>query len=224
MPDWMQRLVGLVLAVVTLPLMAVLIVLIRVDSLGPGIYRAQRMGKDAHLFTCFKLRTMRMDARPGPSLTKRSDERISRVGRVIRKWRLDEVPQFWNVARGDMRLVGPRPEAPTFVNLDDPRSRRVFRATPGITGLTQLVFISEAALLSGDDDENLYRTKLLPAKIEVDAAYLDRRTARLDLWILIQTLRTIAHGGIDLGAVERQLGRPLALTRSVLSSEIELPK
>ncbi|MEO8468044.1 MAG: sugar transferase [Chloroflexota bacterium] len=219
MPDWLQRLAGLVLSVLTLPLVVILVIVIRADSIGPGIHRAERIGRGGHLFTCFKLRTMRIDSISGPSITAPADPRISRVGRAIRRSRLDELPQLWNVVRGDMRLVGPRPESPTFADLHDERSRRVFMATPGITGLTQLLFIDETSLLTGGDPDEIYRTRVLPGKIEVDAAYLDRRSMRLDLWILLRTLRTIARGGIDLAAVEEHLCVPLALARAALSPE-----
>jgi lipopolysaccharide/colanic/teichoic acid biosynthesis glycosyltransferase len=218
MPDSLQRLAGLVLSVLTLPIIAVLAVLVRLDSAGPGIHRAERIGRGARPFTCFKLRTMRDEPGRGPGVTASDDPRISRVGRILRRSHLDELPQVWNVARGDMRLVGPRPEAPSFVEVGDPLHRRVFSAVPGITGLTQLLFIDEASMLGGGDSDEVYRTRLLPAKLEVDAAYLDRRGPRLDLWIMGRTIGAIARGAVDLAEVEDQLGFPLPLARTALRS------
>jgi lipopolysaccharide/colanic/teichoic acid biosynthesis glycosyltransferase len=111
------------------------------------------------------------------------------LGAVLRRTRLDELPQLWNVARGEMRLVGPRPEAPEFVDLDDPLTRAVFSHKPGITGAAQLLFADEAKLLAGDAPVTSYRERILPAKLKVDAAYLASRSWRLDLWLLGQTAR-----------------------------------
>jgi lipopolysaccharide/colanic/teichoic acid biosynthesis glycosyltransferase len=105
--------------------------------------------------------------------------------------RLDELPQLWNVARGEMRLVGPRPEDPAFVDLGEVAHREVFTARPGITGLAQLAFVDEAMWLTGDESERLYRELVQPRKVAVDLAYLRRRGPRLDLWILASTAATV---------------------------------
>jgi len=180
---------ALVLLVATLPALAAFAAAIRLDSPGSPLFRARRIGRDGGTFTCFKLRTMRSsEPGRGPALTTGLDPRITRVGRLLRRYRLDELPQLWNVARGEMLLVGPRPEDPRFVDFSDPVHRRVFRATPGITGLTQLAYSKEATLLDLVDPERHYRHEILPAKLELDRRYLDRRSLRLDLWILGQTV------------------------------------
>ena len=102
----------------------------------------------------------------------------------MRRYRLDELPQLINVIRGEMSLVGPRPEDPAYVDLADPLHRRVFSAKPGITGLAQLEYHDEADLLAGPDADQRYRREILPAKLRLDAEYLDRRTTLLDLKIL----------------------------------------
>lgn len=188
MPDSVQRVLGLAGAVLTLPLLAVLALAVRLDSRGPVLYAGRRLGEGARPFRCLKLRTMtwRPDA-PGAGLTGHADRRVTSVGRFLRRTRLDELPQLWHVARGQMRLVGPRPEDPAYVDLSDPLHREVFTAKPGITGLAQLLYVDEAAQLDVVDPEAYYRREILPAKLRLDAAYLRHRSTRLDLWILART-------------------------------------
>jgi lipopolysaccharide/colanic/teichoic acid biosynthesis glycosyltransferase len=157
---------------------------------GPFLYRARRVGEGAAIITVLKVRTMEEGA-SGSNLTMSGDPRVTRLGRVLRRYRIDELPQLVNVVRGEMSLVGPRPEDPSFVDLSDPLHRRVFSAKPGITGLAQLQFHDEADRLVGPEAERRYRDEILPAKLRLDAAYLDRRTTLLDIQILVRTLRTI---------------------------------
>lgn len=183
--------------------MAGLAITIRIDTPGPAIYRATRIGSGGREFACFKLRTMLVDANTsGTAVTARHDPRITRVGRILRQYRLDELPQLWNVARGEMLLVGPRPEDPRFVDLADPLHRLVFTATPGITGLTQLAFAHEAEMLDSDDPERHYREVILPRKLAMDADYLRHRSVGLDLWILGQTLLTAIGRRTPAAAIE----------------------
>ncbi|HYN70621.1 MAG TPA: sugar transferase [Candidatus Eisenbacteria bacterium] len=192
MPDSLQRVLGLAGAVLTLPFLAVLGLAVRLDSRGPAFYASRRLGEGARPFRCFKLRTMswRPEA-PGAGLTGPADPRITRLGGFLRRTRLDELPQLWHVARGQMRLVGPRPEDPAYVDLADPLHREVFNAKPGITGLAQLLYVDEAARLDVADPEAHYRREILPAKLRLDAAYLRHRSTRLDLWILARTPQAV---------------------------------
>ena len=206
MPDQLQRLLGIVLSIVTLPLLALIVLAIRLECPGPGIHRAQRIGRGGHQFTCYKLRSMRVGGDDGPAVTAADDPRISRVGATLRRFRLDELPQLWNVARGEMRIVGPRPEAPQFVDFRDPLHQLVFSSKPGITGLTQLAYIDEAAMLAGPDPETTYRVDVLPAKLTIDAAYLERRSTALDLWILGRTIAAVAGRHVDISTLEARLG------------------
>lgn len=188
MPDSLQRLIGAIASFATLPIVALLAVAVRLDSPGPAFYPSVRLGEGARPFNCRKLRTMRWRPEmPGAGLTTREDTRVTRVGRFLRATRLDELPQLWHVASGRMRLVGPRPEDPRYADLSDPVHREVFRAKPGITGLTQLLYVDEAKQLDGPDPELHYRREILPAKLRLDVAYLRHRSARLDLWILAAT-------------------------------------
>jgi lipopolysaccharide/colanic/teichoic acid biosynthesis glycosyltransferase len=189
---------GLVLVV---PLMGIVAVVERVSGdRGPLLYRAQRVGEDGRPFAILKLRTMVASA-SGPRITVGADPRITRIGRLLRRYRLDEMPQLLNVLRGEMTLVGPRPEDPAFVDLDDPLHRRVFSARPGITGLAQLEFHDEAERLLGSDPDpdRRYREVVLPAKLALDARYLDRRSFRSDVAILAKTIGLVFWGGPPRG-------------------------
>lgn len=157
---------------------------------GPFLYRAPRIGEGGRVITVLKIRTMR-EGVTGSRLTSTGDARITRIGRLLRRVRIDELPQLVNVVRGEMSLVGPRPEDPMFVDFSDPLHRKVFTARPGITGLAQLEFHDEARLLAGDDSERRYREVVLPAKLQLDARYLDERTTLLDLKILARTVGAV---------------------------------
>jgi lipopolysaccharide/colanic/teichoic acid biosynthesis glycosyltransferase len=187
MPDRLQRVLGVLGSGLTLPLLGLLALAIRLESPGPAVYSAVRIGEGGVGFRCHKLRTMGRDAAAGPAITGQEDPRVTRLGRALRRLRLDELPQLWNVARGEMRLVGPRPEAPPFVDLDDPLRREVLTVRPGLTGLAQLFFADEARELDGPDPEATYRSRILPRKLRLDAAYVRHRAVGLDLWILAAT-------------------------------------
>jgi lipopolysaccharide/colanic/teichoic acid biosynthesis glycosyltransferase len=207
MTDSLQQAVGGLVLVWSLPLQLLLAALVRLDSSGPVLFRAQRIGVGGTPFQCLKLRTMTHQPQAaGLAITTEGDARVTRFGRFLRRYRLDELPQLWNVAQGEMRLIGPRPEDPRFVDLEDPLHRRVFTARPGITGPTQLLYVDEAAIIDPVDPERHYREEILPAKVRLDAAYLDRRSLSLDLWILGQTIATILGRGPTPEVVRSRLG------------------
>jgi lipopolysaccharide/colanic/teichoic acid biosynthesis glycosyltransferase len=188
MPILLQRCIGFLSSVVLLPLLAAMSVAIRVESPGPALFRASRIGSGGTRFECLKLRTMRNATNDGPAVTVAGDRRVTRLGSLLRRSRLDELPQLWNVARGEMLLVGPRPEDPRFVDLTDPLHHEVFTAMPGMTGAAQLAYLDEAEMLDSDDPEGRYIQTILPQKLEIDAAYLRRRSFGLDVWIIAQTI------------------------------------
>jgi lipopolysaccharide/colanic/teichoic acid biosynthesis glycosyltransferase len=202
MPDPVQRVAGLILAVMTGPLLIALGLAVRMETRGPVIFRASRMGRGGRPFDCLKLRTMRANrSEAGPGVTTGRDARVTRVGGLLRRFRLDELPQLWNVARGQMRLVGPRPEDPRYVDFDLPLHCEVFTEPPGIAGLTQLVYADEGRLLDDSaDPDDYYRDKILPRKLAIDVAYLRNRSVKLDLWILAQTPRALLGRTIRLPA------------------------
>lgn len=175
------------LVVASLPVFAAAFVANRLaGDRGPLLYRARRVGEGGRAIEVLKLRTMRVDGSGGP-LTQRGDVRITSVGRFLRRHKLDELPQLWNVVRGEMSLVGPRPEDPAFVDWADPLHAAVFVARPGITGLAQLAYAREEELHVGDAAIELYREKILPRKLRLDRWYLAHQDIRLDARILLRT-------------------------------------
>jgi len=185
------------LLLVTAPLLGILALAVRATSPGPALFRQERVGRDGRPFRLLKLRTMVADAPArGGALTAPGDPRVTRIGAVLRRWKLDELPQLVNVLRGDMSLVGPRPEVPRYVAGYSPRQRAVLRVRPGITDPASLVYVDEAAVLARFDDcERAYVEVVLPAKLALSLDYLDRRTLLSDLGILTRTLVRIARGG-----------------------------
>ncbi|HEX5824547.1 MAG TPA: sugar transferase [Candidatus Limnocylindrales bacterium] len=161
---------------------------------GPFLYRAVRVGEGGLPVTVFKIRTMR-PREDGPMVTTRDDGRITPLGRSLRRHKLDELPQLWNVLVGDMGLVGPRPEDPSYVDFADPVHRQVFTQRPGITGLAQLQFRNEAELLEGANADRMYREEILPAKLRLDREYLEQRSLRLDLAIIARTVAAVFGRG-----------------------------
>lgn len=187
-----HRLTDLALTALLLPLLAFPIMLIGLllflDSPGPVIYRSRRVGFRGEEFQMWKFRTMSHGSR-GPVLASGADRRVTRLGRVLRGSRLDELPQLWNVIRGDMSLVGPRPELPEFVASHSREYERILEVVPGVTGVTQLKFAAvEAHLLSEQEDPALYYADhLLPRKVVLDRAYAETRTTLGDLRLLLAT-------------------------------------
>lgn len=179
------------LAVVS-PLLLLTAACVLVASGRPVLFRQTRAGRFGRPFTMYKFRTMRSDP-AGPAVTAGDDPRITRIGRFLRKTKLDELPELWNVVRGDMSLVGPRPEAPRYVDAEEPRWQRVLEARPGITDPTTLNLIDEESLLAAveGDRETYYREHLVPKKLDGYIAYLERRTWRSDFAILLRTVRSI---------------------------------
>jgi lipopolysaccharide/colanic/teichoic acid biosynthesis glycosyltransferase len=173
-------------------LLAAIAAAIRLDSPGPILHRARRVGRGGVEFTMYKFRTMRVNrSGHGPRITRRGDERVTGVGRLLRRTKLDELPQLWNVLRGDMSLVGPRPEDPHYVALYSPEQRRVLDVRPGITSLAAVRFRDEEELLVGADWERTYVTQVMPAKLAIDLDYVERRSLRLDLEVLWATAKAL---------------------------------
>jgi lipopolysaccharide/colanic/teichoic acid biosynthesis glycosyltransferase len=211
-----KRLIDIVIAIILLvafaPLLVGLALAIKLGSRGSVLYRCRRVGLGGREFAMLKLRKMRHDA-AGPPLTCAHDERFTRVGSFLARRKLDELPQLWNVVRGDMSLVGPRPEDPSFIALCPHEYAEILRARPGITGLSQLAFAREGRLLDGPDPLRRYVKRLLPQKITLDQLYVARRSTVMDLRILAWTVVTVMcgievsvdRGGGELSARRRSL-------------------
>ncbi|RTL22466.1 MAG: sugar transferase [Burkholderiales bacterium] len=175
------------------PLLLLAAVWVRLDSPGPVLFRQTRIGRHGVPFTIHKFRTMRVA--PGAALTVGADPRITRSGQVLRQTKLDELPQLWDVLRGAMSLVGPRPELPCYVELyPDDLKREVLAVRPGITDPASLAFSHEAELLAAAaDPEREYREIILPAKLRLSADYAARATLATDLQLIGRTLLRVLH-------------------------------
>lgn len=175
------------------PLLAAIAVWIRLDSPGPALFRQIRVGRHGEPFHILKFRTMSAQPDPQRLLTVGRDARITRAGHFLRKYKLDELPQLFNVVRGTMSLVGPRPEVPRYVACYPPRERAlVLSVKPGLTDWASILFKDENALLGQAlDPEQAYIDTILPAKLEYYLRYVRERTFWVDLRILLRTLRTL---------------------------------
>jgi lipopolysaccharide/colanic/teichoic acid biosynthesis glycosyltransferase len=183
---------GIVALIASTPILVGAAIALRVSrDRGPLLFRAMRVGERGRPIAVLKLRTMVDGPATGPGFTGSNDPRVTRVGRVLRRYKLDELPQLVNVLRGEMSLVGPRPEDPRYVDWSDPLHRFVYAARPGITGPSQIAFRHEERLLDVPGSERLYRTEVLPAKLALDADYLARRTVASDLRMLAATARAL---------------------------------
>lgn len=185
--DYVKRCLDLLLALIGIvassPLVMLCAIAIKLDSYGPVFFTQERVGKDNRVFTIYKLRTMPLDAEAyGPQWAIKNDPRVTRSGRLLRRYRLDELPQLWNIVKGEMSLIGPRPERDCFLQqfaaqLPEFRYRTVIR--PGLTGWAQV---------NGGYD-------LDPAdKLELDLYYIRNRSLGLDLSILLRTFMTVVAG------------------------------
>jgi lipopolysaccharide/colanic/teichoic acid biosynthesis glycosyltransferase len=180
---------GLALVVLA-PLFLALAVVIVLDSPGPVFYRASRVGFRGRPLRMLKFRKMRPDAAGGP-LTIAGDERLTRVGAWLARTKLDELPQLWHVLRGEMSLVGPRPESPGFVERHRADYDVILGVRPGLTGFTQIAFAREGSILDPRDPGGHYLTALLPQKVALDRLYASRPNTRRDLHILLATIVTL---------------------------------
>lgn len=181
--------------VVCAPVLAASAAAVALSSKGPVLFRQKRVGQDGREFVLVKFRTMRV-VKGGLKVTAGDDQRITSAGRFLRKTKLDELPELWNVVKGDMALVGPRPEVPDYVNLDDPLWREVLTWRPGLTDPTTLSLRNEEEVLSAVSGDRVvfYLTILQRYKLMTSAAYLRERTWTSDLQVLVKTALAIAIG------------------------------
>lgn len=181
--------------VVLAPLLLLIALWIKFDSPGPVFFRQQRVGRHGVLFAIFKFRTMAHQPDGGRQLTVGQDRRITRAGHLLRRYKLDELPQLLNVAGGSMSLVGPRPEVPRYVACYPPQVRAVvLSVAPGITDWTSILFKQESEILGrAADPEKAYVDTILPIKLEYYVRYVRERSFWLDLRIILRTLAAITH-------------------------------
>lgn len=176
--------------VVLSPLLALIALAVKVTSAGPVFHRGERIGHGGAPFRILKFRTMRADA-SGPGITRGGDARVTPLGRVLRRSKLDELPQLVNVFRGEMSIVGPRPEAPEYVRLYTEEERRVLTVRPGLTSPASLRYRREEALLGGDDWHDRYVNEIMRDKLRDDLTYIDTRTFLGDLRLIARTFGSL---------------------------------
>lgn len=211
---------GALLLVSLAPLMVTIAFAVRLTSTGPVLFRQLRVGRGGRLFRICKFRTMRVDAdRSGPLITSSADGRVTPLGRILRRTKLDELPQLLNVIAGDMSFVGPRPQVERFAARFPMAYRQaILSMRPGITGPTQLLFRHEEEMLQGvDDPEEYYIRELLPSKCRTDADYVQQRSLRRDAAIALETAVVFVRGNSK--RVGRRITRVVAPEPTVESEE-----
>jgi lipopolysaccharide/colanic/teichoic acid biosynthesis glycosyltransferase len=177
--------------VVLSPALAVIGAAVKLGSPGPVLFWQERVGQRGRPFRIAKFRSMCLAA-PGPAVTARADPRVTRLGRVLRRYKLDELPQLWNVLVGDMSLVGPRPEVARFVSVFPEAYARILTVRPGITDFAALEYRDEESVLGDSPDpEATYVKEVLPKKIALYHRYLDEMSFGIDVALVLRTLAAV---------------------------------
>lgn len=199
------RLIAALALLAASPLLGLSAVAIRFSSPGPVLFRAERVGRDGAKYRMYKLRTMHVSSAPSAAITASQDPRVFRAGHLLRRLKIDELPQLYNVVRGEMALVGPRPEDPNIVQDHyTEEMRRALSVLPGLTSPATLdYFANEQALpATPDEAERQYVEEILPRKLAMELVYVENRTARYDLEIVLRTVLAIV--GVRRAFRERQ--------------------
>lgn len=192
MPRLVEVLLSLGGLMVAAPVIALAGIALALSSGFPIFFRQTRVGRNARPFTLVKLRTMRV-ARSGLKVTASDDARVTRLGRFLRRSKLDELPELWNILKGEMSFVGPRPEVPQYVDPESPAWKEILLARPGLTDPVTLRFRNEELLMAGveGDRDAFYRETLQPLKLEGYRDYLRRRSWRTDIGVLFETVLAV---------------------------------
>jgi lipopolysaccharide/colanic/teichoic acid biosynthesis glycosyltransferase len=184
-----------VLLILVSPAMLIVALLVKTSSRGPALYRQWRVGKDGRQFQLIKFRTMgHASQQAGPSVTRAGDPRITAAGRVLRKWKLDELPQLLNVIRGEMSFVGPRPDVAEYITSLNREQQKILQLRPGLTGAATLHYRNEERLLSSvpvAELKRFYCSNVLPEKVRLDLEYARSAGFLSDLGILLRTAGAI---------------------------------
>ena len=176
-----------------LPFFVLAAIMIKIDSTGPIFFKQERMGRNFRRFMIYKFRTMVVDAeKKGLRITSGGDRRVTKVGKLLRKFKIDELPQLFNVLKGEMSLVGPRPEVEEYVTLYEEDYREILKRRPGITDVSSIIFREEEAVLKNQvDPEGYYKKILLPEKIRLAKEYIEKSSFLYDLKLVLNTLHRI---------------------------------
>ena len=188
--DFFFTLVGIILL---LPFFILIIIIILIDMRGNPFYLQKRVGKDRKEFLLIKFRTMKSGSdKMGLITVGGRDPRITRSGYILRKYKLDEIPQLWNIIIGNMSIVGPRPEVKKYVDMYDSNQLKVLSVRPGLTDYASLTYINENELLGDSvNPENTYINEIMPAKLLLGLKYINEMSFRTDIKIIFQTLKKI---------------------------------
>lgn len=190
-PRFLEILIALSGIILLLPILIIIAILVKLTSPGPIFFLQKRVGLNGKHFTLFKFRTMRVQ-QSGPLVTAASDNRITTIGRILRKTKCDELPGLWNVVWGDMSFVGPRPEVPQLVDLDNLLWKKTLTVRPGITDPVTLRLRNEEDLLAAvDNKEEFYQTVLQPYKLEGYVKFVNKKSFKNDLIIIFKTLKAV---------------------------------
>ena len=179
--------------IILIPLFTIISIGIKITSKGPIFFRQVRVGQNFKEFNIYKFRTMIIDAeKNGPQISINNDKRITWIGSLLRKYKLDELSQIINVFLGDMSLVGPRPEVPRYVKMFKKDYQTILRVKPGITDIVSIEYISENELLSGENNPEIkYLKEIMPAKLKLSKKYIDNKSILFDFTIIIKTIISI---------------------------------
>jgi len=180
---------SIIFLTIFLPLIFLLLIIVKLTSSGPSIFRQKRVGKNFRLFTIYKIRTMHNNSVSNSELTFPDDQRITKVGNFLRRYKLDELPQLFNILLGDMSFVGPRPETPYFVGFyDSYKKKNIFSIRPGLTDYSSLEMFNEDEFLKKYSNyEETYIKKILPLKQNNSVEYIKNQSLVLDITIIIKT-------------------------------------
>jgi len=184
----LNLLLSLIFLIILSPLMIIIGVMIKLSSKGPIFFKQKRITQYGREFYIFKFRTMRMGSESEGQLTCKNDTRVTKIGKFLRKYRLDEIPQLINVLIGDMTFVGPRPEVPKYVNAYTDEMKKTLQVKAGITSMASIMFRDEDKYLeNAEDADSVYINEILPIKMKYNLEYLEHRSVFLDIKIIILT-------------------------------------
>ena len=184
--DFSSSLLGLV---ILFPLLILISFAIKIGSSGPILFSQKRVGKDGKQFILIKFRSMIVDQNSNNTATAKGDDRITTIGVFLRKYKLDELPELWNVLKGEMSLVGPRPDVPGYADNLKGEDRKILKLRPGITGTASLKYVNEEEILSAQDDPQKYNDEVIfPDKVKVNLEYYKNQSLWLDIKIIFATI------------------------------------
>ena len=184
--DFFSSFIGLI---ILLPLLIFISLVIKIGSSGPIFFSQKRVGKGGRLFTLVKFRSMKVQQDSSITSTARGDVRITKIGAFLRKYKLDELPELWNVLMGEMSLVGPRPDVPGYADSLKGTDRNMLKLRPGITGTASLKYANEEEILSAQEDPQKYNDEVIfPDKVKVNLEYYENQSLWLDIKIIFATI------------------------------------